>query len=235
MEHVIEAATAGSVRAVVVTANERWSAGDVLLLIDHDGNRRPGRGGSPTRPPRRPSWPPRRRRTGSSPDPDQRPRPELVELLARVAGTLDAGRPVAQTERRHAGGRRHGRENIADLCVPAASGPRPFSSSPPSGRAAAQRISWPTRRPMAWWPALGTSTATLRCRAVPLRRALQHSVLAGTQGQQPPAKKDRLFDLVERLRLPVVLFAEGGGSSPGDTDMAVVTGLDTEAFLTSAR
>ncbi len=43
-------------------------------------------------------------------------------------------------------------------------------------------------------------------------------------------KKDRLFELVERLRLPVVLFAEGGGGRPGDTDMAVVTGLDTEAF-----
>jgi acetyl-CoA carboxylase carboxyltransferase component len=43
-------------------------------------------------------------------------------------------------------------------------------------------------------------------------------------------KKDRLFALVRRLRLPVVLFAEGGGGRPGDTDMAVVTGLDTEAF-----
>jgi acetyl-CoA carboxylase carboxyltransferase component len=43
-------------------------------------------------------------------------------------------------------------------------------------------------------------------------------------------KKDRLFELVERLRLPVVLFSEGGGGRPGDTDMAVVTGLDTEAF-----
>ena len=57
-----------------------------------------------------------------------------------------------------------------------------------------------------------------------------YSVLAGTQGQMNHRKKDRLFELVERLRLPVVLFAEGGGGRPGDTDMAVVTGLDTEAF-----
>ncbi len=57
-----------------------------------------------------------------------------------------------------------------------------------------------------------------------------YSVLAGTQGQMNHRKKDRLFDLVERLRLPVVLFAEGGGGRPGDTDHAVVTGLDTEAF-----
>jgi len=55
-------------------------------------------------------------------------------------------------------------------------------------------------------------------------------VLAGTQGQQNHRKKDRLFELVERLRLPVVLFAEGGGGRPGDTDYAVITGLDTRAF-----
>ena len=57
-----------------------------------------------------------------------------------------------------------------------------------------------------------------------------YSVLAGTQGQMNHRKKDRLFALVDRLRLPVVLFAEGGGGRPGDTDVAAVTGLDTEAF-----
>ena len=44
-------------------------------------------------------------------------RPELAELVARVAATTDAGRPAA-TERRHAGGRRTARENIEDLCDP---------------------------------------------------------------------------------------------------------------------
>jgi acetyl-CoA carboxylase carboxyltransferase component len=57
-----------------------------------------------------------------------------------------------------------------------------------------------------------------------------YTVLAGTQGQQNHRKKDRLFDLVERMRLPVVLFAEGGGGRPGDTDTANVTGLDCLAF-----
>ena len=57
-----------------------------------------------------------------------------------------------------------------------------------------------------------------------------YTVLAGTQGQQNHRKKDRLFELIERLRLPVVLFAEGGGGRPGDTDYAVITGLDTMAF-----
>jgi acetyl-CoA carboxylase carboxyltransferase component len=57
-----------------------------------------------------------------------------------------------------------------------------------------------------------------------------YTVLAGTQGFQNHRKKDRLFDVIERQRLPVVFFAEGGGGRPGDTDAPGVSGLDTEAF-----
>ena len=39
-----------------------------------------------------------------------------------------------------------------------------------------------------------------------------------------------MFELIERMRLPTVLFAEGGGGRPGDTDYAVVSALDTRAF-----
>ena len=44
-----------------------------------------------------------------------------------------------------------------------------------------------------------------------------------------------MFELIERLRLPTVLFAEGGGGRPGDTDYPVVSGLDTRAFALWAR
>jgi acetyl-CoA carboxylase carboxyltransferase component len=57
-----------------------------------------------------------------------------------------------------------------------------------------------------------------------------YTVLAGTQGQQNHRKKDRLFELAERMRLPVVFFAEGGGGRPGDTDGVGVAGLDCLAF-----
>ena len=57
-----------------------------------------------------------------------------------------------------------------------------------------------------------------------------YTVLAGTQGMRNHAKKDRLFELSERRRLPVVLFAEGGGGRPGDVDMPIVAGLDCRAF-----
>jgi acetyl-CoA carboxylase carboxyltransferase component len=57
-----------------------------------------------------------------------------------------------------------------------------------------------------------------------------YTVLAGTQGSQNHHKKDRLFELAERWRLPVVFFTEGGGGRPGDTDGLGVAGLDCLAF-----
>ena len=62
-----------------------------------------------------------------------------------------------------------------------------------------------------------------------------YTVLAGTQGMRNHLKKDRLFDIAERRRLPVVLFAEGGGGRPGDVDWPMVAGLDCRAFNLFAR
>jgi len=55
-------------------------------------------------------------------------------------------------------------------------------------------------------------------------------VLAGTQGLQNHRKKDRMFELAEQWKLPLVIFTEGGGGRPGDTDGAGVAGLDCMAF-----
>src|SRR5699024_906446 len=65
--------------------------------------------------------------------------------------------------------------------------------------------------------------------------AYDYSVLAGTQGWRNHHKKDRLFELAADMAVPVVLFAEGGGGRPGDTDVPVISGLDTRAFELFAR
>ena len=57
-----------------------------------------------------------------------------------------------------------------------------------------------------------------------------YTVLAGTQGVHNHAKTDRLFTLAARERLPVVIFAEGGGGRPGDTDTSAVAQLDVPTF-----
>jgi acetyl-CoA carboxylase carboxyltransferase component len=62
-----------------------------------------------------------------------------------------------------------------------------------------------------------------------------YTVLAGTQGAIGHRKKDRLFELIERMLLPTVFLAEGGGGRPGDTDYAVVSALETRAFALWAR
>ena len=166
----------------------------------------------------------------------ERVRPDLAELFARRHLLADAGRPDV-VARRHADGRRTARANIADLVYEG-------SFTEYGGFAiAAQRRRRELDELIERTPADGLVGGTARvngdrfadeharCAVV----SYDYTVLAGTQGQQNHRKKDRLFELVERLRLPVVLFAEGGGGRPGDTDYAVITGLDTQAFALFGR
>jgi len=62
-----------------------------------------------------------------------------------------------------------------------------------------------------------------------------YTVLAGTQGLFNHQKKDRLFELAEKYRLPLVLFSEGGGGRPGDTDGVGAAGLNCWAFAYFGR
>ena len=49
------------------------------------------------------------------------------------------------------------------------------------------------------------------------------------------AKTDRMLGIALDQKLPVVLFAEGGGGRPGDTDMPIVAGLHVGTFASYAR
>jgi acetyl-CoA carboxylase carboxyltransferase component len=158
-------------------------------------------------------------------------RPDLAEVQQRQARVLDQGRPDV-VDRRHQRGRRTARENIDDLCDPGS-----FTEYG-SLAIAAQRGRRPVEELIERTPADGLVAGVGRVNGERFgdRQAscavlsYDYTVLAGTQGQQNHRKKDRVFEVIERLRLPVVLFAEGGGGRPGDTDYAVITGLDTTAF-----
>jgi acetyl-CoA carboxylase carboxyltransferase component len=163
-------------------------------------------------------------------------RADLAELLARQALTADAARPEA-VERRHARGGRTARENLADLVDP--------GSFVEYGRfaIAAQRGRRELDDLIANTPGDGLLGGTARVngelfddeRAACAVISYDYTVLAGTQGALGHRKKDRLFELIERMRLPTVLFAEGGGGRPGDTDYPVVSALETRAFALWAR
>ncbi|MDP1686998.1 acyl-CoA carboxylase subunit beta, partial [Hydrogenophaga sp.] len=65
--------------------------------------------------------------------------------------------------------------------------------------------------------------------------AYDATVLAGTQGMRNHQKTDRLLGIALAQKLPVVLFAEGGGGRPGDIDMPIVAGLHVGTFAALAR
>jgi len=65
--------------------------------------------------------------------------------------------------------------------------------------------------------------------------AYDYTVFAGTQGFMAHRKKDRMFELAARIRTPVVLFCEGGGGRPGDTDYTGASGLELRSFWHLAR
>lgn len=156
--------------------------------------------------------------------PDSQLRPDLTELLRRRALTTDDARPDA-VRRRHDADGRTARENIDDLIDP--------GSFVEYGRfvVAAQRQRRDLDDLIARTPADGLIAGTARINGRPAAvLSYDYTVLAGTQGVFGHHKKDRLFDLIERMRLPTVFFAEGGGGRPGDTDYPTVSSLDVRAF-----
>ncbi len=165
------------------------------------------------------------------PESDDTIRDDLAELLRRRALTDDAARPDA-VERRHEKGGRTARENVADLVDP--------GTFVEYGRfaIAAQRQRRDLDELIERTPADGLVGGTARIngdlfgdeRSACAVLSYDYTVLAGTQGALGHRKKDRLFELIERMRLPTVFFAEGGGGRPGDTDYPVVSALDVRAF-----
>ncbi len=172
----------------------------------------------------------------SEPDDPEAPlRDDLREVIERRALTCDEARPDA-VGRRHDAGARTARENIADLIDP--------GSFVEYGRfaIAAQRARRDVRELIERTPADGLIGGTARIngelfgeRSACAVLSYDYTVLAGTQGAIGHRKKDRLFELIERMRLPTVFFAEGGGGRPGDSDYPVVSALDTRAFALWAR
>jgi acetyl-CoA carboxylase carboxyltransferase component len=163
-------------------------------------------------------------------------REDLARLLARQALLRDDARQEA-VNKRHAKGQRSARENIADLVDK-----HSFIEYGGFG-VAAQRGRRSEEDLIANTPADGliTGLATINADAFGADYAhcavvaYDYTVLAGTQGFINHRKKDRIFEVAKRNMTPVVLFAEGGGGRPGDTDAPGVAGLDVMSFASFAE
>ncbi|HEX3510858.1 MAG TPA: carboxyl transferase domain-containing protein, partial [Solirubrobacteraceae bacterium] len=206
MEHEVLAEAAGTVGRLAVRIGDEVEEGQLLLTLHPGGDhaRAPG--------------PP----TAAEHPLDERA--DLAAVAGRHAVGLDAARPDAVAKRRERG-RRTARENLAELLDEGS-----FVEYGPLLIAAQER-----RRSreelIERTPADGLvgGVGTIEGRPC-VAMSYDYMVLAGTQGMRNHLKKDRLFELAERRRLPVVLFAEGGGGRPGDVDMPIVAGLDCRAF-----
>ena len=156
-------------------------------------------------------------------------RADLAEVLRRRALLLDDARPDAVAKRRDRG-LRTARENLADLLDEG-------SFSEYGGLAiAAQRQRRSQEELVERTPADGLVTGVGTVGGVHVAvAAYDATVLAGTQGMTNHAKTDRLLELAAARRLPLVLYAEGGGGRPGDTDALGASWLDAEAFHLLAR
>ena len=200
MEHEICAASSGRILRIEVSPGEALWEGHLLALIEEAEV-----SGQTSE-------------VVNDIDPDYI-RPDLAEAYDRHAKTLDANRPGA-VAKRHDKGLRTARENITHLCDP--------GTFVEYGALviAAQRKRHSVDKLMDMSPAdgmitgVGAINGTLfgdpESRCVVL--SYDYTVLAGTQGAQNHRKTDRLIDVATDGQMPMIIFAEGGGGRPGDTD-----------------
>ncbi len=151
-------------------------------------------------------------------------RPELAEVQRRQALLRDENRAAAVAKHR-ARGRRTTRENLADLLDDGSfhewGG---LTVAAQRGRRALDDLLVATA---ADGVITGIGSVDGQRTAV---IGYDATVLAGTQGLMGHKKTDRFLEVLRRERLPLVLFAEGGGGRPGDSDVPTVGGLDVPTF-----
>jgi acetyl-CoA carboxylase carboxyltransferase component/biotin carboxyl carrier protein len=200
MEHEVAATVSGIVRLVAVQPGDTVYGGHPLIYIEEAEVE----GGH----------------AGSEADVDlDEIRADLKQVLDRRATTRDEHRPDA-VERRRSKGQRTVQENVEDLFDPGS-----FLEYAPLALAAqARRRSLDELIEKSPRDGMIIGTGTINGHLFPDGQsraaviAYDYTVFAGTQGQRNHAKTDRMLTIAERLRLPLVLFAEGGGGRPGDTD-----------------
>ena len=149
----------------------------------------------------------------------RRPRPTWPRCSSGTRLGLDEARPDAVARGAAAAGARRGRTSPTSSTRgrssstdrrhrrPAAAARARRPDRQHAGRRPDRRHRHGQRRPVRAASSARASPCPTTTPSSPAPRALQNH-----------RKKDRLFELAERLRLPIVFFTEGGGGRPGDTD-----------------
>ena len=212
LEHVVRVATSGQVTAVGVAKGDSVAAGDTLMEIDvsEDESR----------------W------DEEAEESDLTTRRSDLELLDHRRTFIHDDFREEKISRRHGKEQRSPQENIEHLMDGT------FREYGPLVTAASwQDQQWLRETTQADGLVMGIGYINgdhfppERSRAVAVH--YDYMVVAGTQGGRGHYKQDRMYELAGRYRMPLVLFAEGGGGRPGISggeraqvqDLAIETGL----------
>ncbi len=217
MEHVVIAPAAGHVRQVCAQAGATVREGQPLVVLEPSNAQHDAAS------------------TNADVDLDHI-RPDLQAVIDRHAFGLDANRPDAVARRRKTG-QRTARENIDHLCD--AGSFIEYGALAIAAQRQRRALDDLIRATPADGIITGIGTVNAehfgeqdaRCMVL----AYDYTVLAGTQGTFNHKKTDRALELAQQWQLPVVLFAEGGGGRPGDTEKQGVSGLNCPTFIRFAR
>jgi acetyl/propionyl-CoA carboxylase alpha subunit/acetyl-CoA carboxylase carboxyltransferase component len=204
MEHVISAPVSGVVRRVFASVGDSIPQDVPLIFIEEQEIEDEGA-------------------LEVSEEELDRLRADLAEVERRRALTTDEARP-AGVAMRHEKSQRTAQENIADLCDP---GTFIQYGSLVVGQGLAGTID----ELLGYAPAdgmvmglgqvNGDTFGPEKSRCVVM--SYDYTVLAGTQGGQNHRMIDRMFEVTEKLRVPLIFFAEGGGGRAGGGSRAGAT------------
>ena len=212
LDHVVRAECGSTVDAVFVTTRDPVRVGDPLFLVTESEVEA--------------NWAEPAREI----DLDARRR-DLAQVDERRAYTEDEFR-AEKIARRHAKQQRSPRENIEHLMDGS------FREYGPLVTAASwQKQQWLRETTQADGLVMGIGHINGDLFEADASRAVavhyDYMVVAGTQGGRGHYKQDRIYELAGRYRLPLVLFAEGGGGRPGISggERAEVRDIAVEAGL----
>ena len=156
----------------------------------------------------------------------------LADLQTQLAYSSDAMRPDA-VRRRHKKGYRSARENLTDLCDKGCFieyGQLAVAAQRDRKDAESLKIETPGDGVITGLATINSAEFGVHLSQVAVI-VNDYSVLAGSQGYFHHKKIDRILDQAGKANLPVVMYTEGGGGRPGDTDVKTqIAGLDVPTF-----
>ena len=156
----------------------------------------------------------------------------LADLQTQLAYSSDAMRPDA-VRRRHKKGYRSARENLTDLCDKGSFieyGQLAVAAQRDRKDAESLKIETPGDGVITGLATINSAEFGVHLSQVAVI-VNDYSVLAGSQGYFHHKKIDRILDQAGKANLPVVMYTEGGGGRPGDTDVKTqIAGLDVPTF-----